>query len=114
MKKSVKKLWVKALKSGVYKQGTGCPYRAGENTYCCLGLLLDVTGNGYFEFFERDFGEMKQGVYDAHWKRPSLTLPIEFMEEVGMDSEAVGDLMNKNDFDGWSFKKIANWIERHL
>jgi hypothetical protein len=40
MKKKVKKLWVEALKSGEYSQGTG-GLRDGD-LFCCLGVLCDI------------------------------------------------------------------------
>jgi hypothetical protein len=34
--------WVKALRSGEYKQGVGTLFR--DNKYCCLGVLSKVQG----------------------------------------------------------------------
>ena len=48
MKPEIKKLWVDALRSGEYKQGT-CKLRT-DDKYCCLGVLTDLyfkkTGQG--------------------------------------------------------------------
>lgn len=53
MNKEIKKLWVEALRSGKYKQGTGRLSRVDDNgvtRMCCLGVLCDLytkqTGNG--------------------------------------------------------------------
>lgn len=49
MKKSVKKLWLAALKSGKYKHGEGQLRHPGtENPgyperFCCLGVLCDIA-----------------------------------------------------------------------
>lgn len=40
MKKNIKKLWVKALRSGKYKQG--CRALRYDNMFCCLGVLCDL------------------------------------------------------------------------
>lgn len=45
MKESIKKKWIKALRSGKYKQTRGCLRRelkGGEHGYCCLGVLTDL------------------------------------------------------------------------
>jgi len=39
MKKEIADLWVKALRSGEYKQGQMTLYDAQEQSYCCLGVL---------------------------------------------------------------------------
>lgn len=41
MNQDVKKLWVDALRSGTYKQGTEYLHRT-DNTFCCLGVLCDL------------------------------------------------------------------------
>jgi len=38
----IKKEWIKALRSGKYKQGTGKLQK--ESRYCCLGVLQVITG----------------------------------------------------------------------
>lgn len=45
MKKTIKKKWLKALRSGEYQQGTGRLKRKESETcesYCCLGVLTDL------------------------------------------------------------------------
>ena len=42
MNKDVKEKWVKALRSGEYKQGCGVLHNSSENTFCCLGVLTDL------------------------------------------------------------------------
>jgi hypothetical protein len=47
--KVFKKQWLKALKSGDYKQGTGSLISRNsnqENTYCCLGVAAHMCGSG--------------------------------------------------------------------
>lgn len=40
MKRRIKRDWIRALKSGEYKQGKERLRRAGR--YCCLGVLCDL------------------------------------------------------------------------
>lgn len=42
MNPAVKKMWVDALRSGQYKQGTDALYTPETNSYCCLGVLCDL------------------------------------------------------------------------
>lgn len=44
MKKAIADQWVKALRSGKYKQGQGKLYRDGNDSYCCLGVLCKISG----------------------------------------------------------------------
>ena len=37
-----KKKWIKALLSGEYKQGTGKLHSKEKNTFCCLGVAVDI------------------------------------------------------------------------
>lgn len=40
MNQEIKTKWAEALRSGMYKQGTGC-LREGD-AFCCLGVLCDM------------------------------------------------------------------------
>jgi hypothetical protein len=46
MDKEIKEKWLKALRSGEYKQGRNLLYQSKidgtEERYCCLGVLCDV------------------------------------------------------------------------
>ena len=46
MNQEVKTLWLEALRSGRYKQGAGQLYNPQDNTYCCLGVLCDISEQG--------------------------------------------------------------------
>ena len=43
MTKAQKAKWIKALRSGKYKQGRAYLYSATANTYCCLGVAECVV-----------------------------------------------------------------------
>src|SRR5690348_18296721 len=59
MNQEIKKKWVKALRSGEYKQGTSLLYNSANETYCCLGVLCDLyTKETKIEY--RKDGEIKE------------------------------------------------------
>lgn len=101
--KSLKRKWLTALRSGKYKQGEG--YLRQKNyhnkiEYCCLGVLCDVAK--VYPRWDSAF------IYSR--KLPS------FMRD---QNELTGKLSSMNDSkkDGkhkFSFKRIANWIEKNL
>lgn len=41
---SVKRDWIKALRSGDYEQSVGSLYDSDDGGFCCLGVLCAVTG----------------------------------------------------------------------
>jgi hypothetical protein len=45
MDKKLKAKWVKALRSGKFKQGNGVLYNPNKRTHCCLGVLSQVDGH---------------------------------------------------------------------
>jgi hypothetical protein len=116
---TVTQKWVKALRSGEYKQGKG-HLRNSDNTFCCLGVLCDLyikeTGNGqwvggmgYYQFLPPE-GGLKYAL-----------LPEVVQKWAGLDSidpcvkppdERPRALSSLNDL-GASFKKIADLIEKN-
>lgn len=44
MNKVIADKWIKALRSGKYKQGTG--RLRDDNQFCCLGVLCDISKKG--------------------------------------------------------------------
>lgn len=115
MNPKIKKKWVKALRSGKYKQGRGglltkkntewdprdAAFEKGlvwpkQDQYCCLGVLCDVAGKD-----------------ERYWKSNGhLSRPV--AEEFKISGEVQDTLICKNDGRKWSFKKIADWIEKNL
>jgi hypothetical protein len=45
----VKELWLKALRSGEYKQGRG-QLRDANNNFCCLGVLCNIHAQAHPKF----------------------------------------------------------------
>lgn len=99
MDKKTKTKWLKALRSGKYKQGMESlsQGRGEQKTFCCLGVLCDVL--------------------DVDFRSNGAYLPRGLGKKVGLDKEAQEDLANKNDGrcgeKALSFKQIANFIEKH-
>ena len=52
MNKEIKAEWVKALRSGEYKQGGGALHRGDH--FCCLGVLCDIAIDDYWVLDELD------------------------------------------------------------
>lgn len=106
MDPTVKTNWLAALRSGVYKQGKRF-LRPTENSYCCLGVLCDIsTGTGAWKAMPLD----PYLEFDGY----SECLPDLVAAFAGLnDRQARSTLMEMNDR-GDSFEEIADWIEKNL
>lgn len=95
------KTWVKALRSGKFKQGIGFLYDDVEDSYCCLGVAARVclrkTPNQILEIGNKYFDLLSPNV---------------------MDRDTQDQFANMNDGSDKqsrkSFKQIATWIENNL
>lgn len=97
MKASIKKIWLKALRSGDYKQGKGWLKQATDSktySYCCLGVLKDAV----------------PGLRRA--TREEVLAPSA-LKKVGLTQAEQTKLADMNDA-GKSFKTIAAYISRFL
>ncbi len=61
----LKEKWLEALKSGNYKKGKNILYNDINNSYCCLGVLCDVTGNKTLIHFTRGYIEFPLDIKDS-------------------------------------------------
>lgn len=128
MNKALKDKWLAALRSGEYKQGMNCLMQEspeGERSYCCLGVLCDVSDTGEWE--QRTVGgEVQEQFY---WRsmdnqgRPTINtadVPDHLAKPWGLleRSEPLSDkqsrLMHMNDDGQFSFNEIADWIEENI
>lgn len=106
MKKKIMKKWVKALRSGDYKQTTGC--LKDDTGYCCLGVLCDI----YRKDQKKGFNFLNRG---------TLNETVMKWSGVKTDEGIIGDeleygnerLIEMNDFYKKSFKQIAKVIEKN-
>src|SRR6185295_18826871 len=121
MNKEIKEKWIKALRSGEYKQGRGRMDReeGGEHYFCCLGVLCDIsnldrkpipnephlfmyTYNGIAEDFNNCVGNYP----------PKL-----FSDSIRIDEDAMKVLANMNDHVEpyeVDFSEIADYIQENL
>jgi hypothetical protein len=107
----VKSKWVTALRDGSYKQGRG-RLRRGD-TFCCLGVFLDLFGGRMWADHPDDNGvyaymTTEEGCEVQHRNLPpSRTCRIH-----GVSPQYMDQLSRLNDTHRWSFAKIADYIER--
>lgn len=94
--KAFKKKWLKALRSGKYKQGQGLLKEHGE--YCCLGVACVVAGRKRLA----NLGMIP----DSEMRVPKFLR--------GTEAKVPNKLITLNDDKRWDFKKIATWIEKNL
>jgi hypothetical protein len=105
MREAIAKKWIKALRSGQYKQCQGSLSEENEEgrSYCCLGVLCEVTNTGYVW----TDGELpRAATLKTGMKSTYGTLPEEIQKEVEEPN-----LVELND-GGWDFNRIADIIER--
>lgn len=120
MNKAIKKLWIDALRSGEYKQGTGrlsTVDEAGITRMCCLGVLCDLyikrTGKGVWR--KDDDSELRCFIYS--YGTSSSLPPREVVKWAGLDTDRGMkgiNLDSMNDGIGQprhSYAEIANVIE---
>jgi len=94
MNPELAKKWVNALESGDYSQAKGALKQAvnGKDCFCCLGVLMDISGKPII---------------------PNQQLPTgEQQLELGLSRNAVQLLSSLND-NGITFNKIAVAIKYH-
>ena len=109
MNETIKKRWLKALRSDEYVQGKGalCVTNS-EDKFCCLGVLCNVRAEGsktlYWKLHDSD-ELMFSGEY--------LLLSKSMLSWADLTEEQQSCLANQND-GGDSFEKIANYIEENL
>jgi len=110
--------WVKALRSGKFKQGEGqlkvVNKNDGKISHCCLGVLAEISG------VSDDF-IMKSNSLSEKSVRKTCGLWDRYGETVGFGDIRIRkgnkffefeSLAAANDL-GVSFKSIASWIEKN-
>ena len=112
-----RRMWVEALRSGAYKQGTGylCQVtETGERYYCCLGVACEVAGAAATQTV-KTHGGVEVVVYD---EGQSTILPLGVTEWLGVvgqnpcvpTSHGGAALSHLNDYEHWGFDQIADAI----
>lgn len=123
LKPAIKKLWIEALRSGEYKQTQG-ELRNQDNEFCCLGVLCNLHAQAHPKIAKQQTSLYK---YLNHTgDLPDLVIKWAFESKKAKpegvfreydDSAFHGGfitLMALNDDLGYSFKQIANVIDRYL
>lgn len=90
MNKRFKAKWVKALRSGDFKQARN--HLKASDALCCIGV-------GY---------KVKTG------RRPNFHMTATASSAIGLTVDQQERLIDLNDSFGADFNKIADWIEQHL
>lgn len=140
LRKSVKTKWLKALRSGEYKQARSTlrkdTYDDNGHSYCCLGVLCDIhrktqkkakfKWNDDFNTYLGENGLLPEPV--SRWAfglKGKITkaklAQLGYLDEssclLGMADPKMPNgktLVELNDRAKLSFKQIANVIEKHL
>ena len=103
----VKQKWVKALRSGKYKQTQENLYK--NDKFCCLGVLAMECGRKNLELDDiTDEPELHSAFVNNKIMDTMNSL-------IPSSNEKVQNyLIGLNDENRHSFKKIANWIDKNL
>jgi hypothetical protein len=101
--KEFKDKWVKALRSGRYKQSVGRLYRDSDNTFCCLGVACNVAGVRRTKI---------TGTVIWNFARFASKVPP-VLQSGRADDSISNQLINLND-EGVPFEVIAGVINEYL
>lgn len=115
-----KKKWVKALRSGEYKQGR-TKLRSLDDKFCCLGVLCNlvdplgwIKSSPYDDiyFFKYDNIDSCNVLPETLKRKLEMPLSI-FRLSWPLQINPITELVHQNDA-GDSFELIADWIEENL
>lgn len=117
MNKTIKKKWVKALRSEKYKQGKE-QLRSLDNEFCCLGVLCDITIPNLWKKTKNDYVVRAKETLDPKFETTPEKycygmLPAKLATKTGLNLDKQLALASMND-EGDDFVKIADWIEENL
>jgi hypothetical protein len=113
MNKEIKAKWVKALRSGQYKQGRN-KLRSANNEFCCLGVLCNLHAEAHPEIAAQHTNPRS---YIGNTQMPPTQVCLWANIYIWGNPYATGDVLltlaTMNDT-GKSFKEIADFIEKEL
>ncbi len=120
MNQELKEKWVKALRSGDYKQDTG-KLRSEEDGFCCLGVAVDVlmpkewvnSGDSYFPHWTAGPKQELLMPTEGDNNTTEGFLPPRLAKRIGITQRRQEILAKMND-DGKAFPEIADYIEKNL
>lgn len=97
---TTKDKWIKALRSGDYKQTRGKLSTSHGKGFCCLGVLADVIDPDAWR---------PEDVTCRQWRDHAGLLP-----GAVLDIATQSTLATKNDQFRSNFAEIANWVEENV
>ena len=109
--KLFQKTWIEALKSGKFRQAQGALRKDGNKKpkFCCLGLAC-VINNQLFPEEKVKLGKTSWGYeYDGE----GYNLPPSVYDKLQLSNSGQSKLIDINDEDNCSFKKIAAELENN-
>lgn len=110
--------WLKALRSGEYKQSKEGALQDSSNRFCCLGVLCDLIakdGGPQWELIE-----LKSKFIFPSFMEYTGFLPKPVSKFMGLSKKYQSVLATMNDMndiktgDGFTFSQIANHIETRI
>lgn len=106
----IKNKWVKALRSGKFKQAIGTLYDSKTNGYCCLGVLCVVAGINKDDLEGWEYPQSA----GLSVENDSTTNDCDFWSvQYGKHKDMI-PLADLNDDRKLSFAKIADIIEKRV
>lgn len=113
MKQEIKDTWLAELRSDKYTQGQRFLHNQTDNSYCCLGVLLEVMGTEKMACTHTSFGNKKITCYkDIQSPQGAVSTPGKHL--VNLSVGEIIQLVVMNDIENKSFNEIANWIEPNI
>ena len=114
MNKEIKAKWVKALRSGEYRQ-TRQKLRGRNGAMCCIGVLCDIQGAEWGDPSRYKTSDLKFS-YAIKGTDEYVDAPKRYI--AGVHKKSRRRLMKMNDgideFHKHSFAEIADYIEENL
>lgn len=122
MNKEFKKRWIKALRSGEYKQGRRVLNSVDDDKYCCLGVACELLVKDKFLTKTRPPGGGPNSAYvlsvkpdEAEFSRQNtLYLEKAICDKIEFEENDSLKLAELNDLSYLSFEEIAKYIEEKL
>lgn len=122
MRKEVMKKWVKALRSGKFKQGQGTLKqfnRRGQPQHCCLGVLCEVYNESMKKSKKKTLSETYDPSYNFDFKhgrsifdKKKDDLPIKVKDWAGMKTSLgtfTVPIVNEYGDEDFEVECLADW-----
>lgn len=104
-----RKMWIKALRSGKYKQARRTLLDPKRNSYCCLGVACDVFSKAKSRGGE--FADNGLRFEIGNDSGAGFLVNKQVAAWVGVTQAQVSDLVDMNDAKLASFDRIADYLE---